>query len=239
MAAAGKALEQIDIAEIMAGVHPRIGAWMWYPSSPWATPSWTSGPGRPPFRPRSRHCFGVRSSFTARRPCTPSGGTCPPSPGRPGRAPDKDGKRGMATGCGTAVCSDKGGATAVGGRMPLIAFNIELRSSDLGLARRIAPPSGRPTAACPASRPWVAPCDPGHRPGVHDLTDYRHTPIRTVFDRCRPRPGRGRRGAGIGADRPGPRCGPRRGHGPPLPTEGLLRPADHREPPVTALPDGD
>jgi hypothetical protein len=24
-----------------------------------------------------------------------------------------------------------------------------------------------------------------------------------------------------------------------LPTEGLLRPADHREPPVTALPDGD
>ncbi|MDD5167339.1 MAG: glutamate formimidoyltransferase [Syntrophales bacterium] len=85
---------------------------------------------------------------------------------------------------GPAVCHESAGAVAVGARMPLLAFNINLKSGDLDLARRIARSvreSGGGFRNVKALGLFLK--SRGLAQVSMNLTDYRETSIRSVYDR--------------------------------------------------------
>jgi len=185
LAAAGKALEQIDIRNHV-GVHPRIGAVDVVPFVP-------LGDALMDDAVRAAHRFGLDLATRFGVPVFFYGAAALYPERRDLSAIRRGGLEGlwarMESGewrpdAGPAVCSDKGGATAVGARMPLIAFNIELRSSDLGLARRIARAIREADGGLPCVKALGLPlASRGIVQVSMNLTDYRQTPIRTVFDR--------------------------------------------------------
>jgi glutamate formiminotransferase len=84
---------------------------------------------------------------------------------------------------GPSVPHPTAGATVVGARMPLIAFNIDLDSSDVAVARQIAATVRESSGGLPAVKAmgvWLA-----HR-GVAqvsmNLTDFARTSVQTAFD---------------------------------------------------------
>jgi glutamate formiminotransferase len=83
------------------------------------------------------------------------------------------------------------GATAVGARVPLIAFNINLKSDNLPLAQDIARSIRQSSGGLPHVKAIGIWLESRHLAQVSmNLTDYRVTSPRTVFDRVREEAGR-------------------------------------------------
>jgi glutamate formiminotransferase len=187
LAVGAKALELIDIRKHQ-GVHPRIGAVDVVPFVP-------LGDAAMPDAIKAAHefgrCFSERHNIpvyfygeaaldAARRelPNIRRGGIegLRERIASPGWSPD----------AGPAACHDQGGAVAVGARMPLVAYNVNLQSNDLNLARRIAGAireSGGGFRQVKAIGLWLK--SRGIVQVSMNLTDYRVTSIQAVFDRVR------------------------------------------------------
>ena len=73
------------------------------------------------------------------------------------------------------------GATAVGARAPLIAYNIDLASRDLGLAQDIARTIRERDGGLPKVKALGLALDDCVQVSMN-LTDYRVTSMQTVFD---------------------------------------------------------
>ena len=87
---------------------------------------------------------------------------------------------------GPAVFHERSGATAVGARIPLIAFNINLKSGDLALAQNIARTIRQSGGGLPFVKALGIPLKSRKLAQVSmNLTDYRVTSVRTVFERVR------------------------------------------------------
>ncbi len=84
---------------------------------------------------------------------------------------------------GEAVFNDRWGATAVGARIPLVAFNVNLDSTDLTLARDIACAVRESSGGFPCVKAIGLFLASRNKIQVSmNLTDYRKTSLRTVFD---------------------------------------------------------
>lgn len=95
-----------------------------------------------------------------------------------------------------SVFNDKSGATAVGARIPLIAFNINLDSGDIDIARDIACEIRTSGGGLPCLKAIGVRLKSRNVAQVSmNLTDYRTTSLRTVFDIVKEKAGS--RGAGI------------------------------------------
>jgi glutamate formiminotransferase len=78
------------------------------------------------------------------------------------------------------------GATAVGARLPLIAFNVTLATADLGLARAIARDIRESSGGLPAVQArGFRTADPNVVQVSMNLLDTRRTPMAVVFERIR------------------------------------------------------
>ncbi|MCU0581267.1 MAG: glutamate formimidoyltransferase [Syntrophales bacterium] len=84
---------------------------------------------------------------------------------------------------GEAVFNERWGATAVGARIPLVAFNVNLDSTDLSLAREIACAVRESSGGFPCVKAIGLFLAGRKKIQVSmNLTDYRKTSLRTVFD---------------------------------------------------------
>lgn len=87
---------------------------------------------------------------------------------------------------GPNLFNECAGATAVGARLPLIAFNINLKSDNLQLARDIAGMIRQSSGGLPHVKAIGILLKSRHVAQVSmNLTDYRVTSLRTVFDHVR------------------------------------------------------
>jgi glutamate formiminotransferase len=78
------------------------------------------------------------------------------------------------------------GATAVGARPPLIAYNVTLATPDLAVARAIARSIRESSGGLPAVQARGFPtAEPDVVQVSMNLLDYRRTPLLTLFDRVR------------------------------------------------------
>ena len=187
LAAGGKALELIDL-RCHDGVHPRIGAVDVVPFVPLAGAAMSDAVA-------CAHRFGrefaarygtpvffygeaAKNEITRELPNIRSGGL-------PGLI-----KRLRAGECqpdeGPSVCLDRSGAVAVGARMPLIAYNINLDSSDVGLAKRIAGMIRESNGGLPSVRAIGVLLKSRNLAQVSmNLTNFEVTSIRKVFESVR------------------------------------------------------
>jgi len=90
----------------------------------------------------------------------------------PAREPDEGPKRAV---------HPTAGAVAIGARPPLIAYNVNLASSDLELARRIAGEIRERDGGLPCVKALGLAIDDGVQVSMN-LTDYRRTSILTAFE---------------------------------------------------------
>jgi glutamate formiminotransferase len=96
--------------------------------------------------------------------------------GTPEGAPDE----------GPAMFNAKSGASIVGVRFPLVAFNVNLATSDLSLAKRIAESIRFSSGGFPQVRAMgVELKDKGQVQVSIDLLQYEKTPLHTVFEAVR------------------------------------------------------
>ena len=87
---------------------------------------------------------------------------------------------------GPNFCPDRSGAVAVGARMPLIAYNINLDSSDVGLAKRIAGVIRESNGGLPSVRAIGVLLKSRNLAQVSmNLTNFQVTSIREVFESVR------------------------------------------------------
>ena len=78
------------------------------------------------------------------------------------------------------------GASVIGARRPLIAFNVNLETGDLGIAKRIASTVRESNGGLPAVKAiGVRTRDPNIVQISINLVDYRRTPLHVVFDAVR------------------------------------------------------
>ena len=92
------------------------------------------------------------------------------------RAPDE----------GPAAVHPQAGAVAIGARPALIAYNVNLNSSDLELARRIAAEIRERDGGLPCLKAMGLALDDGVQVSMN-LTDYRRTSVLTAFEAVRSR----------------------------------------------------
>ncbi len=184
LAAGNKALELIDL-KCHEGVHPRVGAIDVVPFVPLEGAemsdavacahrfgrTFAAGHGVPVF------FYGEAAKNEANRelPNIRRGGL-------PGLI-----KRLRAGECqpdeGPNVCPDRSGAVAVGARMPLIAYNINLDSSDVGLAVRIAGRIRESSGGLPCVRALGLLLKTRNLAQVStSLTNFQVTSLRKVFE---------------------------------------------------------
>jgi glutamate formiminotransferase len=89
---------------------------------------------------------------------------------------------------GPAVFNDRSGASVVGARMPLIAFNVNLQTDDLSLAKSIAAAIRQSGGGLKHLKAIGVPLKSRKIVQVSmNLTDYRVTSIRTAFDAVKKR----------------------------------------------------
>jgi len=187
LAAGSKALELIDL-RCHDGVHPRIGAVDVVPFVPLGGAEMSDAVACAHRFGRAfaaRHGTPVffygeasKNEITRELPKIRSGGL-------PGLI-----KRLRAGGCqpdeGPNVCPDRSGAVAVGARMPLIAYNINLGSSDVGLAKRIAGTIRESNGGLPCVRAIGVLLKSRNLAQVSmNLTNFQVTSIRKVFESVR------------------------------------------------------
>ena len=187
MAVCGRALELIDMRE-HAGAHPRIGAVDVVPFIPLGEATMQDAV-------RVAHGFGRAYGEENRIPVYFYGEAALV----PWKRELSDIRRGgyealrekmsdprWLPDAGPAVFHECSGATAVGARIPLIAFNINLRSGDLNLARNIAKSIRQSSGGLPCVKALGLPLKSRKLVQVSmNLTDYRVTSVRTVFERVR------------------------------------------------------
>jgi glutamate formiminotransferase len=83
------------------------------------------------------------------------------------------------------------GASVIGARRPLIAFNVNLRTTDLATARAIAAAVRQSSGGLPCVKAMgVTLADRGMVQVSMNLTDYERTPMLQVFDRIKAEAGR-------------------------------------------------
>lgn len=184
LAAGSKALELIDL-RCHDGVHPRIGAVDVVPFIPLEGAKMSDAVACAHRFGRvfaARHGIPVffygeaaKNDINRELPKIRSGGL-------PGLI-----KRLRAGGCqpdeGPNVCPDRSGAVAVGARMPLIAYNINLDSSDLGLAKRIAGMIRESNGGLPCVRALGLLLKSRNLAQVSmNLTNFQVTSLRNVFE---------------------------------------------------------
>ena len=185
LAAAGHALELIDMRR-HAGVHPRLGAVDVVPFIPLAA-------SRMKDAVDIAHCFGkefnrrfgVPVYFYGAAALIPQrreladvrrGGyeTLGKKMSLPEHAPD----------VGNPVFKARSGATAVGARMPLVAYNINLASADLLLAQKIAAQIREKNGGLKHVRAiGVMLKSRGIAQVSINLINYQETPLKAIYDR--------------------------------------------------------
>ena len=85
--------------------------------------------------------------------------------------------------CGPSSLHPTGGVTVIGARLPLVAFNVQLATDDLGLARRIARAIRTSGGGLPAVKAiGVATADPHIVQVSMNLVDYRRTSVLEAFE---------------------------------------------------------
>jgi glutamate formiminotransferase len=190
-AAVGRALELIDMTQ-HSGAHPRIGAVDVIPFVPLGTtrmeecvdlarrfgeqiaklfelPVYLYGEAA--LRPERRRLADVRR------------GQYEGLKAEIGRNPDRD------PDFGPARLHPRGGAVAVGARKPLIAFNVNLQTSDLETARRIAQAIRESSGGMPAIQAMAVllqnPGEPVYAQVSMNLVDWQRTGIPAVVHEIR------------------------------------------------------
>lgn len=192
LAACRKAIEIIDMCE-HSGVHPRIGAVDVVPFIPLGDAEMSDAV-------RIAHDFGHEFSQQSQVPVY--------FYGEAALAPWKKELSHIRKGgyealrerfqepkwrpdAGPHLFNECAGATAVGARFPLIAFNINLKSDNLQLAQDIARMIRHSSGGLPHVKAIGIFLKSRRLAQVSmNLTDYRITSIRTVFDRVREEAGR-------------------------------------------------
>ncbi|MBN1545984.1 MAG: glutamate formimidoyltransferase [Syntrophaceae bacterium] len=184
MAAAEEALQRIDLSS-HKGVHPRIGAVDVVPFIPFGDASMSDAVVM-------AHRFGQLYANKTNVPVYFYGEAAL----KPERRQLPDIRRGGYEGlekklrdpnwlpdAGKPVFQPRWGATAVGARIPLIAYNINLNSTDLELARQIACSVRESSGGFSAVKAIGLFLKSRNQVQVSmNLTDYRQTSLRQVYD---------------------------------------------------------
>lgn len=184
MAVAEEALRRIDMRR-HEGIHPRIGAVDVVPFIPLGEATMAEAV-------TAAHCFGHEFAKRTGVPVYFYGEAAL----KPERRQLPDVRRGGYEGltarlkdpqwypdAGDAVFNEHWGATAVGARIPLVAFNVNLDSTDLSLAREIACAVRESSGGFPCVKAIGLFLAGRNKIQVSmNLTDYRKTSLRTVFD---------------------------------------------------------
>ena len=133
------ALEEIDLRR-HRGAHPRVGAVDVVPFVPLAGATMDDAVEAPAASPpRSRAASRCRSISTRRRRRAPTAAASPRSAAAASRALRREDPRpGWEPDFGPAAIHPSAGATVIGARFFLVAFNVVLDADDLALARAIA-----------------------------------------------------------------------------------------------------
>jgi glutamate formiminotransferase len=184
LAAAGKALQLIDMRK-QAGVHPRLGAVDVVPFIPLSTARMKDAVEiAHRFGNLLNERFGVPVYFYGEAAIVPQrnelanvrrGGyeALAKKMSIPEDAPD----------IGKPVFNARSGATAVGARAPLIAYNINLNSDDLRLAQKIASQIREKSGGIKNVRAiGVILKSRGIAQVSMNLTDHKDTPLKVVYD---------------------------------------------------------
>jgi glutamate formiminotransferase len=190
-AAVGRALELIDM-EQQTGAHPRIGAVDVIPFVPLGAT-------------RMEECvdlarrFGEQIARTFELPVYLYGEAAL----RPERRRLAEVRKGQYEGLKADIGTDperdpdygpkrlhpRGGAVAVGARKPLIAFNVNLASDDIGIARQIAEAIRESSGGLPAVQAMAVllenPGEPRYAQVSMNLVDWERTGIGRVVDEIR------------------------------------------------------
>jgi glutamate formiminotransferase len=190
-AAVGRALELIDM-EQQTGAHPRIGSVDVIPFVPLGTT-------------RMEECvdlarrFGEQIARTFELPVYLYGEAAQ----RPERRRLADVRKGQYEGLKEEIGVDperdpdygpkrmhpRGGAVAVGARKPLIAFNVNLATNDLAIARQIAETIRESSGGMPAVQAMAVllenPDEPRYAQVSMNLVDWEQTGIAAVVDEIR------------------------------------------------------
>jgi len=184
MAVAREALERIDMRRHQ-GVHPRIGAVDVVPFIPFGDAAMSDAV-------ETAHRFGRRFATETSVPVYFYGEAAISPKRRLLPYIRRGGYEGLAMklqnphwspDAGRPVFLERWGATAVGARLPLIAFNINLESTDLDLARKIACELRESSGGLPAVQAIGLFLRSQNRVQVSmNITDYRKTSLRSVFD---------------------------------------------------------
>lgn len=192
LAACRKAIEIIDMCG-HAGVHPRIGAVDVVPFIPLGDADMSDAV-------RIAHDFGREFSEKFQIPVYFYGEAALTPSRRELSHIRKGGYEALRERCndpgwrpdaGPNIFNACAGATAVGARLPLIAFNINLKSDNLPLAQDIARDIRHSGGGLPHVKAIGLLLKSRRVAQVSmNLTDYRGTSLRTVFDRVREAAGR-------------------------------------------------
>ena len=184
LAVAAEALRRIDL-RYHEGIHPRIGAVDVVPFIPFGDASMTEAV-------KVAHRFGHEFAKKTGVPVYFYGEAALSVSRR--QLPDirRGGYEGLEAklkepdwypDAGEPVFHDRWGATVVGARIPLVAFNVNLDSTDLTLARDIACAIRESSGGFPAVKAIGLFLVSKNKVQVSmNLTDYRQTSLRTVFD---------------------------------------------------------
>ncbi|MBN1664270.1 MAG: glutamate formimidoyltransferase [Deltaproteobacteria bacterium] len=189
MAACGKAFELIDMKQ-HKGAHPRIGAADVIPFIP-------LGDAQMSDAVETAHTFGRKLSARYHIPVYFYGEAAL----KPERKTLSYLRRGGYEGlrdkmqepqwipdAGAADFNENSGASCVGARMPLIAFNINLKTDDLAVAKTIAISVRESGGGLKCVQAMGVPLRSRNIVQVSmNLTDYRQTSIRRVFDAVKER----------------------------------------------------
>ncbi len=190
LAACSRAVELIDMRKHQGGVHPRIGAVDVVPFIPLADAEMSEAVA-------AAHRFGARFGEQNGIPVYFYGAAAL----REERRELPDIRRGgyeslskrlndprWQPDAGPALFNAKSGATAVGARIPLVAFNVVLNCCDLKLARQIARCIRQSSGGLPHVKAIGLPLESRQLVQVSmNLTDYRETSMCRVFDEIKAR----------------------------------------------------
>ena len=184
LAAAGKALEIIDMRK-QAGVHPRLGAVDVVPFIPLSSAKMKDAiEVAHRFGEQLYERFGVPVYFYGEAARVPErnelanvrrGGyeALEKKMSIPEDAPD----------VGKPLFNERSGATAVGARLPLVAYNINLDSDDLRLAQKIASQIREKSGGLKHVRAiGVILKSRGVAQVSMNLTNYKETPLKPIYD---------------------------------------------------------
>jgi glutamate formiminotransferase / 5-formyltetrahydrofolate cyclo-ligase len=184
LAAAGKALELIDMRK-QAGVHPRLGAVDVVPFIPLSTAKMKDAVDiAHRFGSQLYERFGVPVYFYGEAALVPERNEL--ANVRRGGYEALEKKMSIledAPDIGKPLFNERSGATAVGARMPLVAYNINLDTDDLRLAQKIASQIREKNGGLKYVRAiGVILKSRGIAQVSMNLTNYKETPLKPIYD---------------------------------------------------------